>query len=121
MPTPKKGLTASQRRIIAEEKLKIKSRAKNKFQANLNEVSIGRKNGGGLTKGNRAFLKKLKANASAVSKKANAKKMANYDESTKYDQLKNKSSKPRSFSKLEMAVRKKNRGGTTKSKPTKKK
>ena len=102
-----KGLTASQRRIIAEENLKIKSRAKNKFQADMNQVSISRKNGGGLTKGNRAFLEKLKANAKGVSKKANAAKMADYDESTKYDQLKNVSSKPQTSSMLSKAVRKK--------------
>jgi hypothetical protein len=118
MPIPKKGFTASQRRIIADENLKIKSRTKNNKIAGLNAVKLQK---GGLTKAERAFLNKLKVNASNTSKKANSKKMADYDESTKYDQLKNRSSKPRSFSKLGMAVSKKTRGATTKPKPTKKK
>ena len=78
-----KGLTAAQRRSYNKAKLEIKEKQKNK-----------------------AILKKLRANADGVSKKKVAAKMADFDEATLYDQLKNRTTAPKKSSKIAKEIRK---------------
>ena len=102
-----KGLTAAQRRSYNKAKLEIKEKQKNKEQEDFNTVYSSMKSGGSLTAKQKAILKKLRANADGVSKKKVAAKMADFDEATLYDQLKNRTTAPKKVSKIAKAVRKK--------------
>tara|TARA_R110002072_G_scaffold104543_2_gene229105 strand:+ start:1863 stop:2192 length:330 start_codon:yes stop_codon:yes gene_type:complete len=102
-----KGLTAAQRRSYNEAKLELKEKDKNNYQEDVNSILVSMRSGGSLNKKQKAALKKLRANADAVSKKKIDNKMAQFDEATLYDQLKNRTTAPKKVSKIAKAVRKK--------------
>ena len=102
-----KGLTAAQRRSYNEAKLEIKEKERNDYQEDVNSILVSMRSGGSLNKKQKAALKKLRANADAVSKKKIDNKMAQFDEATLYDQLKNRTTAPKKVSKIAKAVRKK--------------